>query len=188
MTIEDLIKAGKDQVRRNPDLMSAYILLFTEVFGRKPDCAPCTFNRDWERLINSTNPINLEIMTGKTFRLINNSIIYSYDELDVKLKRKIRKRAYGNVMTEEFAINYLTHGTAQQIADRKKQFAVLPSKFVEVENEEKDLSKLTVKKLQELATENEYPKEEWGNLKKEELVAYLNAQLIDSEANDSEEV
>jgi hypothetical protein len=178
MTIEDLIKAGKNQVRNNSNLMSAYIDLFTEKFGRKPDCAGCTFNVDWNRLTNS-NIQNTEIMSDKTFRLKNNAVIYSYDVEDKKLKRIIRKRAYGNVMTEEFAENFLTHGTAQQIADRKKQFAVLPKKFIE--SEEVDLSKKKIDELKALAIEKEFPKEEWESLKKDELVAYVNAKFIESE-------
>lgn len=178
MTIEDLIQAGKDQVRKKPDLMSAYIQLFTEKFGRNPDCAGCTFTNDWERLINS-NIQNTEVMSDKTFRIKNNAIIYSYDVDDKKLKRKIRKRAYGNVMTEEFAENYLTHGTDQEIADRKKQFAILPKKFIE--SEEVDLSKKKIDELKALAIEKEFPKEEWESLKKDELVAYINAKFIESE-------
>lgn len=164
--------------------MSAYIQLFTEKFGRKPDCAGCTFNYDWDRLLNS-NIQNFEIMSDKTFRLKNNAIIYSYDVEDKKTKRTIRKRAYGNVMTEEFAENYLTNGTAQQIADRKKQFAVLPEKFIEKEDSDTvNISKLTVKQLHALATEHEFPAEEWEGLKKDELVAYINAQLIESEESE----
>lgn len=186
MTVTDLIKAGKDQVRRNPDLMSAYIQLFTEQFGRKPDCAGCTFNYDWQRLTNSTNIQNSEIMSDKTFRLKNSGIIYSYDVDDKKLKRKIRKRAYGNVMTEEFAELYLTHGTDQQIADRKKQFAVLPKNFIESNDEDDavNLSKMTVVKLKDLATENEFPADEWKDLNKAELVTYLEAKFIESEDNE----
>lgn len=183
MTVENLIKAGKDQVRRNPDLMSAYIQLFTEKFGRKPDCAGCTFARDWTQLTNSTNIQNFEIMSDKTFRLKNNGIIYSYDIDDKKTKRKLRKRAYGNIMSEEFAEAYLTHGTPQEIADRKKQFAVLPAQFADADDSV-NLSKLTVPKLQEFAKDNGYPEDEWKYLKKDDLVAYLNAKEIDADADE----
>ena len=184
MQLNDLIKAGKNQVRVTPDLMSAYIEIFQEKFGRKPDCAGCTFNRDWDRLVKSTNLQNIEIMSDKTFRLKNNARIYSYDFEDKKTKRTLRKRAYGNVMTEEFAENYLTNGTEQQIADRKKEFAILPKKFIEpTEDVVEDISKLTVKKLQELAEQKEFPKEEWEGLKKDELVAYINGKLIDVESD-----
>lgn len=183
MTVEELIKAGKDQVRKNSDLMSAFIKIFEEKYGLGA-CIPCFFNSNWEKLTNS-NIQNTEIMSDKSFRLKNNSLIYSYDVDDKKAGRPIRKRAYGNVMTEEFAENYLTHGTAQEIADRKKQFTILPKKFIETEDGNDDgLSKLTVPKLKALATEKEFPKEEWEALKKEELVAYLNAKFIESEDED----
>ena len=182
MTVEDLIKAGKNQVRNNPDLMSAYIQLFSEKFGRKPDCAGCTFSRDWERLTNSINSQNIEIMSDKTFKLKQSHIIYSYDVEDKNTNRKIRRRTYGNTMTEEFAENYLTNGTDEQIAERKKQFSVLPAKLLNADNEDfSDLSKLTVPKLQELATTKEYPSEEWKSLKKDELIAYLNAKLLNAD-------
>ena len=182
MTKEDLIKAGKNQVRNNPDLMSAYKKIFSQEFGREPDCAGCTFNRDWERLTNSTNTQIQEIMSDKSFKLKNNAIIYSYDVEDKKAGRKLRKRAYGNVMSEEFAENYLTHGTEHEIAERKKQFAILPNKFIETEDENAgDLSKLTVSKLKAIATEKEYPKEEWENLKKDDLVLYLENKAIEAE-------
>ena len=179
MTKEDLIKAGKDQVRSNSDLMSAYKKIFSQEFGREPDCAGCTFNRDWERLTNSSNTQIQEIMSDKSFKLKNNAVIYSYDVEDKNAGRKLRKRAYGNVMTEEFAENYLTHGTEQQIAERKKQFSLLPKKFADAP--EVKLSKLTVPKLQELAVEKEYPKEEWDNLKKDDLVLYLENKAIEAE-------
>lgn len=186
MTVEDLIKAGKDQVRRDSDLMSAYIQVFTQKFNRAPDCAGCTFARDWERLTNSTNIQNYEIMSDKTFRLKNNAIIYSYDVEDKKAKRKLRKRAYGNIMSEEFAENYLTHGTEQEIADRKKQFAVLPAKFVEGD-EVVSFSKLTVPELKEFAKASGYAEDEYKSLKKDDLVAYLNAKEIDAEGEDGDE-
>ncbi len=179
MTIQELIQAGKNQVRSNPDLMSAYINLFKEKFGRKPDCAGCTFNNDWERLINSSNSQTIQIMSDKTFKLRDNSKIYSYDVNDSKAERPIRKRSYGNIMTEEFAELYLTHGSEEEIKARKREFAVLPKKFID--SEEVDLSKLTVAKLKAVATEKEFPKEEWENLKKDELVAYLETKSIEAE-------
>ena len=179
MTKEDLIKAGKNQVRNNPDLMSAYKKIFSQEFGREPDCAGCTFNRDWERLTNPSNSKNQEIMSDKTFRLKRTDIIYTYYLDNKKSGRKDTFRRYGNVMTEDFAENYLTHGTEQQIAERKKQFAILPKKFIETE--ETDFSKLKVDKLKAIATEKEYPKEEWENLKKDDLVLYLENKAIEAE-------
>ena len=178
MTVNDLIKIGKSQVRSNPDLMNIYIQLFTEKFGRKPDCAGCTFNRDWQRLTNYS-PQKSQTMSDKTFRLKKPGIIYSYDVKDKKLKRSFRKRVYGNIMSEDFAIDYLTIGTKAEIEERKKQFAVLPEKFREEETE--DISKLKVTELRELAA-SAYPEEEWKDLKKDELIAYLNAKDADVES------
>ena len=178
MTVEELIKAGKSSVRNSPALMAQYKILFKQVFGREPDCAGCTFNRDWERLVNNS-PQNLEIMSEKTFRLKKPGIIYSYDVEDKKLKRSFRKRVYGNIMSEDFANDYLTIGSAQEIEERKKQFAVLPEKFRDEEKE--DISKLKIAELRELAA-SAYPEEEWKDLKKDELIAYLNAKDADVES------
>src|SRR5690606_26847354 len=168
-------------VRSNPDLMNIYIQLFTEKFGRKPDCAGCTFNRDWQRLTNYSLQKS-QTMYDKTFRLKKPGIIYSYDVKDKKSKRSFRKRVYGNVMTEDFAIDYLTIGTKAEIEERKKQFAELPEKFrTDSDSEDdNDLSKLKVADLKDLASA--YPEEEWKQLKKDELIAYLSAKDADVES------
>ncbi|PIF44293.1 hypothetical protein CLU96_1234 [Chryseobacterium sp. 52] len=175
MEIKDLIKAGKDQVRRNPDLMSAYIELFQEKFGKKPDCAGCSFNSDWNRLINETSTQKFTIMSTKNFELINNSIIYSFDYEDKKLKRVFRKRVYGNLMTEDFAIEYLTHGTQEEIAVRKKQFRSLPEKF------QIDLEKLD--ELKNMAAERGYPEEEYNSIDNDsDMSAYIAVKDLEHEA------
>lgn len=179
MTVDELIKAGKSSVRNSPALMAQYKVLFKQVFGREPNCAGCTFNRDWERLTNSNNKI--EIMSDKTFRLKKPGIIYSLDIEDKKFKRTIRKRVYGNIMSEEFANDFLTIGSKAEIEERKKLFAVLPERFRDEAEEDNDFSKLKVADLKSMATQEGYPEEEWADLKKDELVAYLNAKSIDSD-------
>ncbi|MDV4026790.1 hypothetical protein CMT52_20940 [Elizabethkingia anophelis] len=95
-------------------------------------------------------------------------------------------------MTEEFAENYLTHGTEEEIQERKNQFRILPEKFTAPQEDEEDtsddvvdLSKLTKEKLQALATEKEFPKEEWQSLKKDELITYLGSKLIEEDEDDT---
>lgn len=146
MTVEELIKLGKIQVRNNPDLMNAYKELFFEKFGRHPNCVPCTFNSDWNRLTGTApQPQQNYIMRNTTFQLIDNSTIYSYDSEDRKAGRKIRHRTYGNTMTEDFAIAYLTNGSKDEIEKRKLHFKVLPS-FLTQKTEEPEVPAKHAKK------------------------------------------
>lgn len=176
MTVEDLILIGKEKVRSDAHLLTTYKMLFKEKFGREPDCAGCTFNHDWVRLTNQTTTIsNYTIMANTTFDIINKGKIYSYDIFDKKTDRTKRVRSYGNVMTEDFANAYLTNGTAEEIAARKKEFRKLPESFIE---DTEDITKLTVKQLKEMAADAGYPEDEYGDLKKADLIAYIEAKSV----------
>lgn len=171
--------------------MSAYIEIFAGVFGRKPDCAGCTFNNDWQRLVNSqTQSIQLQKikeMSTNTFTLRDQHKIYTYVNEDSKTGVRRPVRTYGNLMTEEFAENYLTVGDDQTIEARKAEFKVLPSKFRGEDpagDEAVKLSSLTKEKLIELAVEKGYPEDEYKSLKKDELVAYMEAKDIEDPAGD----
>ena len=132
MTREELIAIGSHKVRRDENLMAFYLQEFEKLFGRKPNCAACTFVSDWRRFeqgkknVSSKNIFKME----KTFELNNNAknIIHTY-RID---KRPIR--TYGYKMTEEFAKAYLEHGTTEQIEARKQWFRKLPKEAIEVEN------------------------------------------------------
>lgn len=175
MTVEELIQAGKDQVRSSPGLMSAYIENFTRLFGRKPDCAGCTFNHDWQRLITAVpNPQKITEMSDKTFKLRDQHKIYTIVSEDKKTKTRKPIRTYGNLMSEEFADKYLSTTDEKILAARKAEFKILPAKFQkEAEEDTDDLTKLTKEKLMDLATERDFPADEWKSLKKDELLAYL---------------
>ena len=177
MTIEELILIGKEQVRSNAGLLESYKKLFKEKFGREPDCAGCTFNRDWVRLTSNVTTPNPTVMSNKTFDLINQGKIYSYDILDKKTNRTKRVRTYGNKMTEDFASAYLTNGTDEELAVRRKEFRTLPESF---QHETTDISKLTVKQLKEIAAEAGYPEEEYNDLKKAELILYIETKELEA--------
>lgn len=183
ITIEDLIKAGKNEVRNNSNLMTAYIQIFEEKFGRKPDCAGCTFNSDWNRLIQNQNTIlsNNIIMSDKTFLLRDNSIIYSYD-VEVGENQLRRVRRYGNLMDEEFAVNYLTNGSDEQIEVRKRQFKILPEK---VRSSELNIDTTDYEKLAELkaqAIEKGYPEEEYKDIDNDsDMSAYIKTKELEEE-------
>lgn len=173
MTVEDLILIGKEKVRSDEYLLNTYKMLFKEKFGREPDCAGCTFAHDWVRLTNQNTISNYTIMPNTTFDIINKGKIYSYDIFDKKTNRTKRVRSYGNVMTEDFANAYLTNGTAEEIAARKKEFRTLPESLIE---DKEDIAKLTVKELKEMAADAGYPEDEYGDLKKADLIAYIEAK------------
>jgi len=143
MTKEDLIKEGSSKVRNNSTLLSFYIDIFKSEFGYKPTCAGCTFSTDWNKLINSTKK-HIEIMNA-TFEIKDKQKIHTF----YKDKRNIR--CYGRNMTEEFAIDYLTFGTAEEIEERKKDFRKLPVTEIEVVDAENETgNELTFKDLKEL--------------------------------------
>lgn len=179
ITLEDLIKAGKSEVRYNSNLLTAYKKLFAEKFGREPDCAGCTFDSDWNRLTNQ-NFSNREIMSENTFKLRDNSIIYTYDKkIDDGNTR--RTRSYGNIMTEEFAEAYLTEGTPEQIDQRKKQFKILPKKFRESDGQLiPSLIETEVSVLKDEALQKGYPEEEFKDIfDKDHMVAYMDGKSLE---------
>lgn len=186
ITVKDLIKAGKIEVRQNSDLMSAYIQLFQEKFGRKPDCAGCTFDYDWKRLTENLTSINTENMSSdKTFKLRDNSIIYTFERENEETKTHRRVRVYGNIMTEEFAEEYLTAGTPEEIESRKKQFKVLPEKFRETDQQEVPAEVVTeVSVLKAKAVEKGYPEEEFKDIfEEDQMTAYMDGKALESENN-----
>ncbi|MCQ4154545.1 hypothetical protein NNL19_02890 [Riemerella anatipestifer] len=124
MTREELIKIGKREVRNSASLLEAYKVAYKELFGHIPPCTGCTFDSDWNEFVNA-NENNIKTMENKTFKLFDNSIIYTYHEKN-KSGNKIPVRTFGYLMTEDFALNYLTKGTPEQIEERKQQFKILP--------------------------------------------------------------
>lgn len=136
MTVEELITKSAHEVRGNRDLMERYLLEYEAKFGRRPNCAGCTFSKDWQKFVNSFKPqrIKNQIQMDTTFKLkkVSNKI-YTY-WIDGKPQRK-----YDNKMTEEFAIGYLTNGTPEQIEERKKQFFILPESLREVKKVEEEV-------------------------------------------------
>ncbi len=138
MTKSELISQGSSKVRSDSALLSFYIEIFKNEFGYKPACAGCTFSTDWNKLTNS-NKKYIEIMS-KSFEIKDKQKIHSF----VKERRTIR--CYGHNMTEEFAIEYLTIGTEEEIEIRKKDFKKLPVLEIEVDAE-KELSFKDLKEL-----------------------------------------
>lgn len=164
MTREELITLGEHKVRNNEHLMLSYLTEFEALFGRKPKCAGCTFKTDWKRFVQGKQTTKyFKMKTNKTFELHGSakSKIHTY-----KIGKR-PNRSYGNTMTEDFAVSYLTHGTKEQIEERKKFFRVLPKieaeKTILVDGEEIKLSEATGKQMNAYAKENDI---DFGDAKK----------------------
>ena len=83
-------------------------------------------------------------------------------------------------MDEDFAEEYLSKGTADEIKNRKSEFKILPEKLRDSKDE--------LMELKELALERGYPAEEYEKVKEEaEMVAYLETKAK-TEAEEAERV
>jgi len=128
MTKQELISKGKTKVRNTPSLLLIYIDLYREQLGYKPACAGCTFNSDWDKFVrgekSSARAARQPKQTPVTFRLKSRgSEIFRFEAHGKTFLR------YSNRLTEDFAINFLTYGTEEQISERRKKFDVLPEKL-----------------------------------------------------------
>jgi hypothetical protein len=131
MTKDELILIDKSKVRGSSNLMSIYIDLFSQEFGKKPNCAGCTFSNDWIRFVNSVKGNNK--YDKPKFKTMENTFELKKKGSDILRYQKNGKtyRKYSNKITEHFAIEFLTYGTEEQISERKKMFKVLPVSFTE---------------------------------------------------------
>lgn len=171
MDVKDLIKKDSREVRGNSNLMSIYIDAFQKQFGYKPSCAGCTFGNDFAKLVRAVQtgdkPTERKLKSNKmenTFKLkkIQGKI------LSYKANGKTF-RAYDNTMKEDFVVGYLTNGSKEEIAERKKLFAILPvelqdkkdaKKFEAVEEKIEESKEETTQVETETAEAKEEPKGE----------------------------
>jgi hypothetical protein len=159
MDLDEFIKLETHKVRNSESLMGFYLEEFERIFGRRPNCAGCTFKSDWKKFINRVKSggdtkIN-KVMANKkkSFSLQprHTNTIFTY--LNDK-KRPVR--TYGFNMTEDFAKQYLSTGNKAQKEDRKKAFKVLPGEtFIKSGDGLIELSKATGKDMDEHAEAND---------------------------------
>lgn len=140
MDIKEFILINSDKVRRDSSLMAFYIESYYQIFGFKPSCAGCTFNSDWKKFVTAVNNGEKSV-TLNTKQLIMETTFKLKKTNNEILAYKVGGRTYrkyDNKLTEEFAIAYLTHGTEEEIEQRKKRFSVLPKLGIEVEPVKED--------------------------------------------------
>lgn len=184
MTAEELTEQGIERVRNSDTLLAEFKKLYRAKFGYEPSCAACSLKSDWKKFTNSNYqaPKFTVMNTTKTFVLRDSHRIYTFEER--RNNRAFKVRSYGYAMTEDYARKYLTTGTEEQLAARRAEFKVLPSGL----EEKKDTaSEKTLKELKEEAKKKGYDEKEWGKLKKEELIAYLESKEIETEGNENAE-
>lgn len=188
MTGHDILKAGKAKTRNSSLLYTAYIELFEKAFGRKPECPTCGSaqgNKDWTDFtgyVYNNSPITTEnqYIMLTTFTLRDKQKIYSYDYTH-KNGRVLRARTWGHSMTEDFAVAYLENATDEkQLEERKAEFKILPLKFIQEEPKE-NLADLTKDQLKERLAGLEVDEKEYKSLKHPELVALLEATMLEKE-------
>lgn len=128
MTTKELVSLNPKKIRNNNELMQLYIQKFEAAFSFKPNCAGCTFSKDFNKLkkhvASSGKPtvINLKQETMSAYKIKPKfrAQILTY----VKDKRSYR--TYGRNISDQFAKEFLTHGTEEQIAERRKMFDAIP--------------------------------------------------------------
>lgn len=124
MEAAEFIKLNSHEVRNSPSLMAIYADFYFQVYGTKLNCNTCGFDSKLRQLQNALKTSNVkpkDTIMEKTFQLrqVKGEILTYKNE-----GKTVRQ--YDNRMTEEFAINYLTFGTPEQIEERKKLFKKLP--------------------------------------------------------------
>src|SRR5690606_10060390 len=143
MEVKDLVKKSSQEVRGNSNLMAIYIKYFKEYFGHEPSCAGCTFANDFTRLkrvVLSGGSQEQKSRTKKQSKMETKTFKLKKVEGKILSYKKNGKTIhfYDNNMTEQLAVEYLTHGTPEQIEERKKLFSILPNaliKTIEVKEE-----------------------------------------------------
>lgn len=133
MEVKDLVKKSSQEVRGNSNLMAIYIKYFKEYFGHEPSCAGCTFANDFTRLKRAVLNGGKISRTKKQGKMETKTFKLKKVEGKILSYKKNGKTIhfYDNNMTEQLAVEYLTHGTPEQIEERKKLFAILPKSIIE---------------------------------------------------------
>ena len=133
MELKELVKLDSQKVRRDSNLMRLYINYFKDAFSFEPNCAGCTFSKDFKKLKNyvqnNNNKIIKKAKMETTFKIKRKYLnkIFTYK----KKGGNIIFRIYGKLMNEEFAVEYLKNKTKEDLKTKKTYFELLPLQFRE---------------------------------------------------------
>lgn len=127
MEVEELVNISPIKIRSDETLMRLYIQFYKDAFLVAPDCAGCTFTRDFNKLKNKINGTGVNVYI-KSQTMKNYVLNPKYkNNIHTYVKNNRPYRTYGHLMTDEFAESYLKEGTKEQIKEREKLFDKLPS-------------------------------------------------------------
>lgn len=124
MTIQEFILLDKAKVRRDSNLMHLYLGFFKEAFDRIPNCAGCSFATDWQKLINFHTGNKEKSVTLQKQKVMNTISIKKIQGKILAYKKDGKTyRQYDNILTDAFIKEYITNGTEEEIAERRKMFS-----------------------------------------------------------------
>lgn len=101
--------------------MYLYLEFFKEAFGRTPNCAGCSFGSDWTKLVAKYSKNYVTLQKAKT---MSKSITIKKIQGKILSYKKDGKtyRLYDNILNDSFIKEYISNGTDEEIAERKKMF------------------------------------------------------------------
>lgn len=128
MDVNELILIDSRKVRSDSNLMSIYIEAYQKQFGRKPNCAGCTFADDWKRFILAVRSGNEPTRLTTNRKVMEQTFKLKKVQMKILSYRQGGKtfRLYDNKLNEGFVIGYLTNGTEEELKERKALFSILP--------------------------------------------------------------
>lgn len=155
----DILKNSASTIRNNPDLMKEFLELYSMHFGKLQGCTPCSFNRYYNnlksKLLNNLNNNKEGEIMGYVLKKKTGEILWY-------IKDKLKYRRADTRASQEFLKEYLTHGTKEEIEDRKKRFKSIPN----VEAEAKKVDSKSVETDVEKSTKVEAEAKKVGAVKK----------------------
>ena len=128
MTAIELIQNKPSEVRGNSALMAAYFNYYLEYMGLQLSCGTCSFESTFNTFSQKVREGEpkfkhlIQEQMEQTFIIIDQNKIYSYRSKETGNT----EHRYGFKMDEEFAVEYLTNGTDDEIESRKLEFSKLP--------------------------------------------------------------
>lgn len=164
MTVEELILLDKAKVRRDSNLMHLYLEFFKEAFNRVPNCAGCSFATDWQKLVSKYSKKSVTLqkvnpMKTITIKKIQGKILsYKKDGKTFRL--------YDNILTDDFIKEYISNGTEEEIAERKKMFNFPVENIEVIETKDEVISVIKNEITDSLGIENVVVKKRGRKAKK----------------------
>ena len=106
--------------------MHLYIESFKETFHYLPTCTGCSFDSDWNKLKNFYLKKNSLLQTP---RIMSDNIKIKKVQGKILAYHKNGKtyRLYDNILNDDFIKEYVSNGTPEELAERKKLF-IFPEK------------------------------------------------------------